>query len=78
MTAFVEASSGNHLFYVSTPASVAGPVIAGLGAAGLNHNPDGWSRIVVEKPFGRDLRSAREPSATARDNGHGTADRQGP
>jgi glucose-6-phosphate 1-dehydrogenase len=57
-------SSGNHLFYVSTPASVAGPVIAGLGAAGLNHNPDGWSRIVVEKPFGRDLRSARELNAT--------------
>ena len=31
----------------------------GLGKAGLNHNEHGWSRIVVEKPFGRDLESAR-------------------
>ena len=53
-------SSANHLFYVSTPASVAGPIIEGLGAAGLNHNPNGWSRIVLEKPFGHDLNSARD------------------
>ena len=53
-------SSGNHLFYVSTPASVAQPIIDGLGAAGLNQNPHGWSRIVLEKPFGRDLNTARE------------------
>jgi len=53
-------SSGNHLFYISTPASIAQPIIDGLGAAGLNHNPNGWSRIVLEKPFGRDLNTARE------------------
>ncbi len=52
-------SSTNHLFYVSTPASVAAPIIEGLGAAGLNRNDQGWSRIVLEKPFGRDLESAR-------------------
>ena len=57
-------SSGNHLFYISTPASVAQPIIEGLGAAGLNHNANGWSRIVLEKPFGRDLSSARELNAT--------------
>jgi glucose-6-phosphate 1-dehydrogenase len=57
-------SSGNDLFYVSTPASIAHPIIEGLGAAGLNHNPHGWSRIVLEKPFGRDLNSARELNAT--------------
>ena len=51
-------SSPNHLFYVSTPASVAGPVIEGLGAAGLNRRENGWTRIVLEKPFGRDLESA--------------------
>ena len=55
--------SGNHLFYVSTPASVAPPIIEGLGAVGLNRNPNGWSRIVLEKPFGRDLNSARELNA---------------
>lgn len=57
-------SSGNHLFYVSTQASVAYPIIEGLAAAGLNRNPHGWSRIVLEKPFGRDLESARELNAT--------------
>jgi glucose-6-phosphate 1-dehydrogenase len=34
-------SSPNHLFYVSTPASVAGPIIEGLGAAGLNRREHG-------------------------------------
>ncbi len=52
-------SSPNHLFYVSTPASVAGPIIEGLGAVGLNRRDHGWTRIVLEKPFGRDLESAR-------------------
>ena len=52
-------SSPNHLFYVSTPASVAGPVIEGLGAVGLNRRDNGWTRIVLEKPFGRDLESAQ-------------------
>ena len=52
-------SSPNHLFYVATPASVAPPIIEGLGAAGLARNDRGWSRIVLEKPFGHDLDSAR-------------------
>jgi glucose-6-phosphate 1-dehydrogenase len=51
-------SSPNHLFYVSTPASVAGPIIEGLGAVGLNRREHGWTRIILEKPFGRDLESA--------------------
>jgi glucose-6-phosphate 1-dehydrogenase len=51
-------SSPNHLFYVSTPASVAGPIIEGLGAVGLNRRDHGWTRIILEKPFGRDLESA--------------------
>ena len=34
-------SSPNHLFYVSTPASVAGPIIEGLGGAGLNRRAKG-------------------------------------
>ncbi len=52
-------ASSNHLFYLSVPASIAPDVIAGLGEAGLNHNENGWSRVIVEKPFGRDLESAR-------------------
>ena len=53
-------SSSNHLFYVSTPASVAAPIVENLGASGLNRNERGWSRIVLEKPFGRDLESAQQ------------------
>ena len=45
-----QGSSGNHLFYVSTPASIAQPIIEGLGAAGLNHNPNGWSRGSAAPP----------------------------
>ncbi|MDR3764685.1 MAG: glucose-6-phosphate dehydrogenase [Acidobacteriota bacterium] len=52
-------SSANTLFYVSTPASLAGEIIDGLAAAGLNRNEKGWARIVLEKPFGHDLSSAR-------------------
>jgi glucose-6-phosphate 1-dehydrogenase len=53
-------SSPNRLFYVATPASVAGPVIEGLAKVGLNHSESGWTRIILEKPFGHDLNSARE------------------
>src|SRR5258708_37334506 len=53
-------SSPNRLFYVSTPASVAGPIIEGLAAAGLNRNDKGWTRIILEKPFGHDLKSAQD------------------
>jgi glucose-6-phosphate 1-dehydrogenase len=50
----------NRMFYIATPSTVAGPIIEGLGAAGLAKNAAGWSRIVIEKPFGRDLQSGRE------------------
>jgi len=52
-------SSANTLFYVSTPASFAGEIVNGLQSAGLNQREEGWSRIILEKPFGRDLESAR-------------------
>src|SRR5579884_2876080 len=53
-------SSPNYLFYVSTPASLAAPIIRGLGSVGLNRPEKGWARIILEKPFGRDLESARQ------------------
>ena len=53
-------SSKNVLFYISTSASLAPPIVEGLGAAGLARNSDGWTRIILEKPFGRDLKSAHE------------------
>ncbi len=58
-----ESASANHLFYFSTPPSLAPAIVEGLSAAGLSKEEKGWSRIVVEKPFGRDLASARELNA---------------
>ena len=53
---------GNRLFYLSTPPEVYQDIIEHLGEAGLAHPTcDGsWVRIIVEKPFGRDLASAKE------------------
>ena len=56
-------ASKNVLFYVSTPASLAPPIVEGLGQSGLAHNSDGWTRIVLEKPFGHDLKSAQDLNA---------------
>jgi glucose-6-phosphate 1-dehydrogenase len=53
-------ASKNVLFYVSVSASLAPPIVEGLGAAGLARNGEGWTRIILEKPFGRDLASAQE------------------
>ena len=50
---------GNVLFYLAVPPSEFGPVVRQLGAAGLAREEPGWRRVVVEKPFGRDLASAR-------------------
>lgn len=52
-------TGGNVLFYLSTQPSHYTAVIEGLGAAGL-HRGNGWRRLVVEKPFGHDLTTARE------------------
>ena len=54
-------TKGNRLYYLSTPPSVFTTVIERLKGAGLDSNSDrtGWSRIIVEKPFGTDLQSAR-------------------
>jgi glucose-6-phosphate 1-dehydrogenase len=49
----------SHLFYLSIPPSIFGTVADGLGSAGLTANPT-QDRIVIEKPFGRDLESSNE------------------
>src|SRR5574340_467129 len=51
----------NALFYLSTQPSQYETVALNLGDAGLNHG-SGWRRLVVEKPFGRDLESSRRLS----------------
>lgn len=52
---------GNYLFYLATPPSFFGVIANQLGAAGLTRESDeGWRRLIIEKPFGRNLESARE------------------
>lgn len=49
----------NVIFYLSVSPELYVPVTAGLAAAGLLHERNGWRRMVVEKPFGHDLPTAR-------------------
>jgi glucose-6-phosphate 1-dehydrogenase len=50
---------GNRAFYMALPPGAFESTVEGLGEVGLNRSA-GWTRIVVEKPFGHDLDSARE------------------
>ena len=55
-------TQGNVIFYLATPPQAFGPIATGLGKAGLVNAPGKgpWTRIIIEKPFGRDFDSARE------------------
>ena len=55
-------TGGNRLFYLSTAPSFFGLISRQLGQNGLAHN-QGWTRVIIEKPFGHDLVSARELNA---------------
>jgi glucose-6-phosphate 1-dehydrogenase len=51
---------GNHLYYISTPPATFEPIITGAGKEiAKKKNPAGWARVIIEKPFGRDLASAK-------------------
>ncbi len=53
-------TAGNHLFYLAVADRFFGTVVAGLGAAALVTERYGqWRRVVIEKPFGHDLASAK-------------------
>jgi glucose-6-phosphate 1-dehydrogenase len=54
-------TSGNRLFYLSVAPQHYSEAISQLGAAGLaSARQGGWTRIIIEKPFGHDLASARQ------------------
>ena len=54
-------TGGNYLFYMAVPATQFATIVQHLGAAGLVREANGqWRRVVVEKPFGTDLKSAKE------------------
>jgi len=55
--------AGRHLFYLALPPALHASVVEGLAAVGLTAENDAgriWNRVVVEKPFGRDLTTARD------------------
>src|SRR3954471_7886822 len=61
-------TSGNYAFYLSVPPKFFPKVVQQLKKHGLADAPEGsWRRAVIEKPFGRDLKSARELNALVHD-----------
>jgi glucose-6-phosphate 1-dehydrogenase len=54
---------GDAVFYLAAADRFFGPIIDELGKAGLTDEKDGWRRVVIEKPFGHDLPSARALNA---------------
>jgi glucose-6-phosphate 1-dehydrogenase len=62
-------TGGNRLFYLATPPSAFPRIVEGLRGAGLHRPGEGgrWSRIVLEKPIGHDLPSARDLNRAVND-----------
>jgi len=64
-------TGGNHLFYLAVPPSAFPTIVQGIASSNLGRDANdplqglspteahGWVRIIIEKPFGRDLTSAR-------------------
>jgi glucose-6-phosphate 1-dehydrogenase len=62
---------GNRLFYIALPPGLYEPVAENIGQAGLSREHDtdnGWARLVVEKPFGTDLASAKQLNRNVREH----------
>lgn len=54
-------TSGNRAFYFATPPTLFGQIAVNLGKVGLHHGADaGWARLVIEKPFGWNEKSAHQ------------------
>jgi len=56
----LEGRPANRLYYLATAPEYYAGAAAALGKAGMANQAEGWRRIIVEKPFGRDLATARE------------------
>jgi glucose-6-phosphate 1-dehydrogenase len=56
----LEGGQSNRLYYLAAAPEHYPLVVSELGAAGMASHPECWRRIVIEKPFGRDLESARK------------------
>jgi len=58
------AAAANRLHYLAVPPASFAPIVENLGAVGMASEAKGWRRIVIEKPFGRDLASAQALNRT--------------
>ncbi len=58
--ATLENGPANRLYYLATAPEFFVPIVQNLGTGELAVENDGWRRLVVEKPFGHDLQSAKE------------------
>ena len=57
-------TGGNAVFYLAVASQLFGTIVEQLGAAGLAQEKEGsWRRVIIEKPFGNDLASARALNA---------------
>jgi glucose-6-phosphate 1-dehydrogenase len=53
-------TSGNYFYYLATAPEYFSDIVRNLGTVGLTNEPEGhWRRVIIEKPFGHDLESAR-------------------
>ncbi|GAA2074990.1 glucose-6-phosphate dehydrogenase [Aeromicrobium tamlense] len=55
-----QGTGGNHAFYLSIPPGLFPTVVSKIDEHGLAKPGTGWRRVVIEKPFGHDLESAKE------------------
>ena len=61
-------TGGNRIFYLAIPPTLYENVISNLGTTGLSRGEQGYTHVVIEKPFGRDLDSARRLNRIVRDS----------
>ena len=64
--AFVEGLEGgpaNRLYHLALPSFLYAPVVDNLGETDMVSEEQGWRRVIIEKPFGHDLASARKLNA---------------
>lgn len=54
----IEGEAPNRLYYLSVAPFLYEPIITNLGRAKMEHEENGWRRVIIEKPFGTDLKSA--------------------
>lgn len=52
-------TQGNRMFYMAVAPEYFGVIVDNLNSYCIKKNDDGWNRVVIEKPFGRDLKSAK-------------------